>query len=225
MTKLRSGLKRLRAVLAAEPNSRELWERSRTRWRAAQPVNHLTWARDLNGDAFVSRMESYDVFNPTASLLEIGPGYGRLLKSIISRQLSFSSYLGVDISPHNIDYLNRTFAALNVEFKQGDIEKTTLAKEFDVVFSSLTFKHLFPTFEAVLANVTRELAPRGWVFFDLIEGSGHHFENDGVTFLRHYPKTEVLEILARCGLQLAAWDEVLHTPEHKRLLVVARKSV
>src|ERR1043166_2275622 len=66
MTKLRSGLKRLRAVLAAEPNSRELWERSRTRWRAAQPVNHLTWARDLNGDAFVSRMESYDVFNPTA---------------------------------------------------------------------------------------------------------------------------------------------------------------
>lgn len=207
-----------------DANYAELWERSRHRWRNAEPLTHLTWAREISGDDFVSKMESYGAFGPEKSLLEIGPGYGRLLKSMRARQVAFRQFTGIDLSDKNIYYLNQQFAGPAVEFRQGDAEKIEFLSQFDVALSSLTFKHLFPTFERVLANIARYLNDGALIFFDLIEGTGEHFEDDGVTFLRHYTKEEVSEILQRCGLRLVAWDEVVHTPEHKRLLVVATKA-
>ena len=206
-----------------DTNYAELWERSRQRWRNAEPRTHLTWAREVSGDDFVRKMESHGAFGPEKSLLEIGPGYGRLLKSIRARQLAFKQYMGIDLSDKNINYLNQQLAGPDVDFRHGDAEKIEFLSQFDVAFSSLTFKHLFPTFERVLANIARYLNDGALIFFDLIEGTGEHFEHDGVTYLRHYTKEDVSEILHGCGLRLVAWDEVAHTPEHKRLLVVATK--
>jgi SAM-dependent methyltransferase len=197
------------------------WERSRVRWRNAAPVGHLTWGKEINGDNFVSTMNQHGAFGSGKALLEIGPGYGRLLKSIIQSEAPFQTYLGVDLSNQNVAFLTETFSDERIAFQQGDIETRNFDQKFDVVFSSLTFKHLFPSFEKVLQNVARALNPRALVLFDLMEGSAQHFEPDGVTFLRHYTREEVSEILNRCGLRLAAWDEVEHTPEQKRLLVVA----
>src|SRR5436190_482760 len=160
MTKLDSIFNRLggrfqrrRAEAAADDDANAaLWERSRVRWRQSGPEFHLTWGREVSGDAFVLKMQQYEAFGPGKSLLEIGPGYARLLK-----------------------------------------------------------------------NVAGALNPGGLVFFDLMEGTAQDFEHDGVTFLRHYTRLQVLEILEHCGLSLTAWDEVCHTPEHQRLLVVATK--
>jgi SAM-dependent methyltransferase len=200
-----------------------LWERSRERWRNAEPQTHLTWGREVTGDNFVLKMDSYGAFGAERSLLEIGPGYGRLLRSMTNRGDPFKRYLGVDLSSRNIAYLKETFADERIEFQQGDMETLELSERFDSIFSSLTFKHLFPSFERLLLNASRSMAVGGMAFFDLIEGAGEHFENDGVTYLRHYTKDEVLEILERVGLKLVNWDEVLHTPQHSRLLVVATK--
>ena len=202
-------------------NAEAQWERSRVRWRNAAPVGHLTWGKQINGDHFVSKMNQHAAFSSGKALLEIGPGYGRLLKSILQSQAPFETYVGVDLSAQNVAFLTETFSDPRIAFQQGDIETRTFDQTFDVVFSSLTFKHLYPSFEKVLQNVSRALNPRALIFFDLLEGSGEHFEHDGVTFLRHYTKKEVSGILNRCGLRPFAWDEVEHTPEQKRLLVVA----
>ncbi len=201
----------------------ESWEISRHRWRRATPDGHLTWGVKINGDSFVSKMNDYGAFGPDKSLLEIGPGYGRLLSSILARQAPFKNYLGLDLSESNVGFLQQEFGGANVSFLNGDAEKIELDSRYDVVFSSLTFKHLFPNFERLLANIARYLNAGSLVFIDLIEGVGEHFEADGVTFLRHYTKDEVVEILGHCGLRLVAFDEVEHTPEQKRLLVVATK--
>ena len=206
-----------------QENAEAQWERSRVRWRNAAPVGHLTWGREINGDHFVSKMNHHGAFSSGQALLEIGPGYGRLLKSILQSQAPFQTYLGVDLSAQNVAFLSETFSDQRIAFQHGDIETRSFDQKVDVVFSSLTFKHLFPSFEKVLQNVALALNPGALVFFDLIEGSGEHFEHDGVTYLRHYTREEVSVILNRCGLRLSAWDEVEHTPEQKRLLVVATK--
>lgn len=201
----------------------ELWERSRQRWRSAEPVTHLTWGIEVSGSEFVARAKSYGAFDPKKSLLEVGPGYGRLLKSILDRGLAFKSYLGVDLSERNVDYLKTNFSSSAIDFIQGDIEQIELKHSFDVLFSSLTFKHLFPSFEKALANAARHLNCGALLFFDLLEGTGEAFELDAITYTRHYTKEEVSGILDRAGLNLIAWDKVRHTPEHARLLVVAKK--
>ena len=156
-------------------------------------------------------------------MLEIGPGYGRLLKSVLEQGVPFKSYLGVDISLQNIDYLKEAFKGQNISFLHGDVENIILDKSFNIMFSSLKFKHLFPSFEKALKNVSRNLVDGGWVFFDLIEGDKRYFEADEVTYIRHYTRQEINEILQRSYLTLVAFDEVMHDEDHVRLLVIGRK--
>ena len=199
------------------------WQRSRMRWRQSGPDTHLTWRRDVTGDNFISTVSSYNVFSNETTVLEIGPGYGRLLKACLQQRIRFKSYVGVDISPKNVKYLRESFASADVRFVHGDIENVSFDARFDVVVSSLTFKHLFPSFEKVLRNVANYVNPGGIVFFDLVEGNGSNWENDGVTYIRHYTRPEILEILGNVSLELVAFDQVRHDPDHPRLLVVARK--
>jgi hypothetical protein len=98
-----------------------------------------------------------------------------------------------------------------------------LGEQVDAVLSSLTFKHLFPSFERGLANLANQMAPGAVAVFDLIEGERRYFEPDGVTYIRWYTRDEVRELASRAGLDSVEFDEVRHHPEMSRLLVVARK--
>jgi SAM-dependent methyltransferase len=201
------------------------WEVSRTRWRAAEPDMHLTWGIEVGGHPFIEKASSYGVFGPAAAVLEVGPGYGRLLAAALDRGVEFGSWLGVDLSAHNVEHLGTTFRQANVRFVQDDIETLSLDAPVSSMISSLTFKHLFPSFENALRRVARLVRPGGVVAFDLIEGHGRLVEADGVTYVRSYGRGEVEEIVDRAGLELVAFDRVLHHPDHPttaRLLVVAR---
>lgn len=201
----------------------QLWERSRVRWKSAPPNGGLTWGRIVTGEGFISKISSYNAFMERSVILEVGPGYGRLLKSLLQQGIPFKKYVGVDISAKNITYLKETFKADNIYFVQGDIESIILEERFDVVLSSLTFKHLFPSFEKALNNVVNYINPGGMFFFDLIEGKRTYFEENGVTYIRHYTRSEIQQILRNVSLELVTFDEVKHDKEHSRLLVVARK--
>jgi ubiquinone/menaquinone biosynthesis C-methylase UbiE len=198
------------------------WSRSRERWRAAGPTTNLTWGAEVSGDAFIERAAGHGAFGPDRHVLEIGPGYGRLLDAA-NGTVEFASWTGVDLSAENVAYLQKRYDDPRVSFVQAEVETVRLETAPDSVVSSLTFKHLFPSFEAALANLTPQLVPGATLTFDLIEGEGSYFEDDGVTYIRWYSKTEVEEILRRCGLEPAGFDEVRHLPELTRMLVLARK--
>jgi SAM-dependent methyltransferase len=201
----------------------EAWERSRTRWRAAQPTANLTWDVELTGDAFIDRAEHHGAFGDGRHVVEVGPGYGRLLATTLERELPFASYTGVDLSAENVAHLRAKFSDERVSFFVADVEEVRFETPVDSVVSSLTFKHLFPSFENALANLASQMAPGGVVLFDLIEGSRRFFEDDGVTYIRAYERPEVEAIVAACGLELVGFEEVRHHPSLARLLVVARK--
>jgi CBS domain-containing protein len=198
-------------------------ERSRVLWRRAEPHEGLTWGRALSGEAFIAKAEAHGVFGADKKILEIGPGYGRLLREVLSRKLPFKRYVGVDISPTNVEYLSREFERGDFEVVYGDIETVSLQERFDAVLSSLTVKHLYPTFENTLRNVERYLNPGATVVFDLIEGTSSRFSRGENAFVREYSRSEVEEILSAVPLELVAFDEVDHDSEHLRLLVVAQK--
>jgi SAM-dependent methyltransferase len=215
----------LSGILRRSPSSTddpELVERCRTRWRGVPPDGHLTWGKTVSGESFVRKIQEYGGFGREKSILELGPGYGRLLRACLDRDVPFRDYVGVDISPLTLEHLRTGFSGPNISFVQGDIEKVSFNRSFDLFFSSLTLKHLFPTFEMALWNVSKALRPGALVIFDLIEGKGSNWEGDN-TYVRCYKKREVRKILRRAKLKFVAFDTVAHDPEHVRLLVVARK--
>lgn len=200
------------------PHLREL---SQVRWSRAEPTVDLTWGKRLSGDAFIAKAAQYAGFSPDKTILEIGPGYGRLLRSCLDARIPFARYCAVDLSPGNCEYLTRMFDSPDIRIIHADAESVLLDSRIDIVMSSLTFKHLFPTFESTLANLSRQANPGAVFVFDLKEGAQEYFEPDGVTFIREYTKHEVVTILERVGLRLRAFDTVKHAAGFARLLVVA----
>lgn len=204
-------------------SSEATWDRSRARWRQAEPTSDLTWDRKLTGDAFVKAAAPYAQFSAEKSILEIGPGYGRLLQACLELGVPFSRYCGLDLSERNVRHLRTRFSQPNVSFVHGDVDTVALDQPFDVVLSSLTFKHLYPSMDAALGNLAAQLNPEATLCIDLIEGTKRSFEEDGVTFVHEYARPEVTEMLERIGLEHVAFDTVEHEPDRRRLLMVARR--
>jgi GT2 family glycosyltransferase/SAM-dependent methyltransferase len=215
-------------IEAWEAAERELpdharWEHSRERWRRAQPDARLTWGTELEGDAFIERASTHGAFGPGRTVVEVGPGYGRLLRAALEAGVEFGRWTGVDLSADIVRYLREEFADPRVAFVNADAEKVTLDEPADALISSLTFKHLYPSFEAALANLAGGLRAGGVVVIDLIEGERAFFEPDGVTYIRWYTRDQVTEIFHRAGLDVTAFDEVRHHPDVSRLLAVGSK--
>jgi SAM-dependent methyltransferase len=198
-------------------------ERAKLRWRAASPDHGLTWGERVSGDAAAAAAAAHGAFGPGRTVLEVGPGYGRVLASCLARELEFGRYIGLDLSERNVEQLRAGFEDPRVEFHRGDAETAALGERPDAVISFLVFKHLYPSFEPALANLAPQLAPGATVLFDLIEGPRTYFHDDGVTYIREYSQDEARRIVERCGLSLTAFDAVEHAPGRERLLVVARK--
>jgi phospholipid N-methyltransferase len=177
---------------------------------------------ELSGEPAVDVCERHGAFGEGRTILEIGPGYGRIMGAVLERGVAFERYLGLELSEQNASHLRREFTDPRIEIVQGDAESTQLGEKVDAVFSFLTFKHLYPSFEGALTNLRPQLREGAVVIFDLIEGSRSYFQRDEQTFVHEYTRAEAEEIVARSGLALETFDTVEHAPERTRLVVVAR---
>ncbi|MBM3667140.1 MAG: class I SAM-dependent methyltransferase [Actinobacteria bacterium] len=197
-------------------------ERSKRRWRAAEPDRGLSWGEEHSGHGAARVAEAHGVFGPGRRVLEVGPGYGRILGACLESGYEFERYTGLDLSERNVAHLRANFADSRIEFVVGDVENAELAEPVDSVISFLTFKHLYPSFELALANLGAQLRPGGIVLFDLLEGSRAYFHYDASSFIRHYTRDQAGRIVERAGLALAGFDTVEHAPGRERLVVIAR---
>jgi len=214
-------------LLSKVSRRRELKAKSQVRWVGAQPGTALTWGKDISGDPFITKVDQYAKFTGEKVILEIGPGYGRLIRSLIQKERPFSEYYAIDLSETNCRYLRKTFAGEKMHFLHDNAETVSLPKPFDIMYSSLTFKHLYPSFELVLRNLATQANARAVLVFDLLEGQRPpYFEEDGVTFIHYYTQQDANKILGRTGWTPEGFDYVEHDPENPertRLVIVARK--
>ena len=236
----RPGLRRARRALSRAPlvshaiealderRARRLEEdgdprgRSKQRWSEVGPGPGLTWGVELSGESAVDVSERHGAFGDGRTILEIGPGYGRIMGAVLGRRLAFERYLALELSDQNVSHLREEFTDPRVEIVPGDAEATQLDEEVDSAFSFLTFKHLYPSFESALTNLRPQLRDGGVVIFDLIEGSRSYFQRDEQTFVHEYTRAEAEELVERSGLMLETFDTVDHAPGRTRMVVVAR---
>jgi len=196
--------------------------RSKQRWSEVEPGPGLTWGVELSGEAAVDVCERHGAFGEGRTILEIGPGYGRIMGAVLDRGVGFERYLGLELSDQNAGHLRETFTDPRIEIVQGDAESAQLGERVDSVFSFLTFKHIYPSFEGALTNLRPQLRDGGVVVFDLIEGTRSYFQRDEQTFVHEYTRADAEEIVERSGLTLETFDTVDHAPGRTRMVVVAR---
>lgn len=144
-------------------------ERSKQRWNSANPDALLTWGRQLSGDTFVRLARRHFGFTSNTIVVEIGPGYGRILRSLLDDGVPFGAYLGVELSTPNYEWLKGRFQSPRIHFSNSSVDSVTLDRTFDVCLSSLTFKHFYPTFDTAITNLSKQAGQSGQLIFDLIE--------------------------------------------------------
>lgn len=225
--------------------NKELVEKAKKRWKECLPKPGLTWGRVVNGDAFMAIFQKYFDFSDEKNILELGPGYGRILSSIILKNIPFGHYTGLDISPKNIEMLKEKFNFPNVDFVQGDFSETSLNKKYDLVVSSLAIHHQYPTVFNSIKNISKFMNENGILIFDCPEniskekarrkdlnellemGPQKGVWEKGVntdTFIGYYRKEELSLILDATPLKLISFDKVIHDESSgPRLVTIAEK--
>ena len=165
------------------------------------------------------------------------------MSSIISQNLAFKQYVGVDLSQKNISMLEEKLPQKNIEFIQGNFSKISLNNKFDAVFSTLVMQHQYPTFYETLQNISQFVNEGGLIFFDLPEHGVEYgkenlnldnllkagpkkviWEKPSNTYIGRYNREEIQMILDAVPLKLVKFDFVVHDEKDgKRLMVVSQK--
>jgi SAM-dependent methyltransferase len=218
-------------------NSREM---ATERWRTHTSAAGLTWGMMLDGAPLVAALARH-VRLEGASIFEIGPGYGRLLRALLHSPMclspSLGTYVGLDISAHWTRELAAEFShEKSIEFLQGaaeDADTLLAGRQFDLIVSLLTWKHLYPDFSSVARSCRNLLAADGRLIVDVPETGvawpaepdepAGKFEQETGTFTRTYSRAEIAALLRSANFSIAAFDEIEHAPDKRRLLVVSSR--
>jgi len=176
---------------------------SKRRWRGDEEAPGLTWGRLMTGDSLWDIYQRNYTFTLTDRILEIGPGYGRLLKTALERNIPFASYTGVELSAGRVEKLNEEFRTGKIQFLVGDIETWHGPHEFDIVICSSTFEHLYPDCRRAIENISNQLASRAILFVDFIRATndGWSIFDDNGTYVRAYSQAELRALFANSKLK------------------------
>jgi len=144
--------------------------------------------------------------------VEIGPGYGRLLKTILQRNYPFRSFLGMDLSEARISKLRQHFRESRIHFEIGNCSNFRFDEPFDVALSSATLEHLFPSIEQTLMNLRSNMSSGGMLFIDFIRQdealaiANAYFEPDsaGGAYIRIYSRQELERFFNQAGFVIEA---------------------
>lgn len=188
---------------------------SQRRWRGDEGDVHLTWGVRMTGKPFVDFMLSYAAPNPADTIVEIGPGYGRITSDLLERQSQFARYIGLELSPARVTRLRQQFSDPRMEFREADLlalPTVGLSSEFtaDLVFGSAVFEHFYPHFGVALSTIASFTRAGGKLVFDLVRFDealnkpAIGFDSGNGTYVRVYTIAELVDIFRGSGFLLDA---------------------
>lgn len=86
---------------------------------------------------------------PFSTVLEVGCGFGRITKLILSNFSEIREYIATDLSPHQISeaekYLNGLRSSRPLRFIVSDIQSLDLKNKYDLVLASEVLMHVLPS--------------------------------------------------------------------------------
>jgi SAM-dependent methyltransferase len=143
-------------------------------------------------------------------ILEVGPGYGRLLSTLLARAIPYASYTALELSQDRVRQLTEKFGDNRTRFVAGDAMEDVVDKDCDLFVSSATFEHLYPNFTQAILNIGRQLKTGADLCVDFVQidpdmlVSSAWFESQeaGGAFVRVYSRAEIDHLLNQCGVQV-----------------------
>ena len=150
-----------------------------------------------DGQSFINKME----LNAEKSVLEIGVGTGRL--AVRTAPLCKEFY-GIDISTKTIERAKENLSSFeNVELICSDFLEYNFTRQFDVVYSSLTFMHISEKQKA-FNLIGKLLAPNG-KFVLSIDKNQDEFIDTGTSKIKVYPDkpSDIEEYISNINLKLS----------------------
>jgi SAM-dependent methyltransferase len=188
-----------------------LLEISQLRWKGDELAEGLTWGRPMTGDSFVDVLLSYWRPDHHARVLEVGPGYGRILSTLLQRNIPFRTYCGIEISAPRVARLRQQFIDRRIRFDCEDINSYQFPEPVDLVISSATFVHLYPDCSTALRNIREHTSSKALIAIDFIDpahySTGRGFDHTTGTFVIGYSQDELRELFSRNAYNVIAMPE------------------
>jgi SAM-dependent methyltransferase len=178
------------------------------RWKNDEYSLGLTWGVVLDETSFFEVAETFAPLTGAKKVLEIGPGYGRLLQGLQKQAIDLASYVGVDLSQARVERLNQDLGNSSRQFVTGDARTVDLSHcdRFNLLISSSTFEHISPDFGTALQHLSHFLEEGAIAIFDLIDyGDPTLSRYEGCptgVFVRIYSVDELEQITTQAGFKV-----------------------
>ncbi|MEW6604785.1 MAG: class I SAM-dependent methyltransferase [Thermoproteota archaeon] len=82
---------------------------------------------------------------PFQTIIEVGCGFGRISKIILSNFPGIQEYLAVDMSPDQLENAKRYVKSDIIRFRESDIQSLQLDKKYDLVIAVSVLLHVLPS--------------------------------------------------------------------------------
>jgi SAM-dependent methyltransferase len=191
----------------------DLLEISQIRWKGDEALEGLTWGRAMTGDSFVDVILSHLRPDEGMRVLEVGPGYGRILSTLLQREIPLKSYWGVEISAARTARLREQFTDKRVRFENGDINTYKFRDSADLIISSSTFLHFYPNCSQALKNIRKQISRNTLVAIDFMDPAHYPpdrgFDHTSGIYYVFYSREELSEIFRESGLKVVLMHEYL----------------
>ncbi len=155
-----------------------------------------------DGQGFINKME----LNVEKSVLEIGVGTGRLAVRVSPMCKKF---YGIDISPKTIERAKENLNSFkNIELICGDFFEHSFDRQFDVIYSSLTFMHISEKQKAF--NLIADLLAPSGRFVLSIDKNQDQFIDTGTSKFKVYPDkpSDIEQYISNVNLKLSEHYEM-----------------
>ena len=116
-----------------------------------------------------------DISGSFKSVLELGCGFGRITKLLLTNYDNITEYLAVDISPDQIENAKNLISSaklsnkVKLDFLVSDIQSLKLDKQYDLVILSEVLLHILPTEIDSIVNKLISMTKRHIINIDWYE--------------------------------------------------------
>lgn len=136
---------------------------------ARDPEPLKEYMNKWDGQVFIDELR----LSPSKDVLEIGVGTGRLALKVCGKCKSFT---GIDISPKTIERAKDNLSAYsNVNLICSNFMDHSFDKQFDIIYSSLTFMHIEDKLAAI-NKVAGLLKPTGRFILSIDKNQSEYIE-------------------------------------------------
>ncbi len=91
----------------------------------------------------------HSISPPFSSVLEIGCGFRRIIKLVLSQFSNIQKYIAIDISPDQIkntgEYMRGISDCVDIEFIVSDIKSLQVMEHYDLVITAEVLLHVLPS--------------------------------------------------------------------------------